>query len=331
MIKRIIIGLLLISVLGAGGAALAYNANQQDSEPVQTTPEPLAQSQENDDQKQDLQVDPPQNKEPLPSFQEEAAQPWQREGTITGMDDYGFDLQVVDEGNFYIELGPPDYWQSQGVTLSIGERVSVTGSIQEAMIHAAQVQTADGQILILRSESGQPLWSGGATNGNGQNAASSDGDHIPEPMADVDSWVTIEGTLMSFQGGNMTMSTTDGKIITFQTGQPRFFADQGITFLVGDEIIVLGFYENDQFMAGEITQVSTGLRVMLRDPNGRPLWAGPGNGNSGGDGVQGSGSGAGVQGAGNRGKGHGAQGNSSGAGVQGAGNSNRGSAGQGSS
>jgi hypothetical protein len=89
----------------------------------------------------------------------------------------------------------------------------------------------------------------------------------------------------------MTMGTADGEIIAFQTGQPRFFAEQGVTFQIGDEIIVLGFYEGEQFMAGEITQVSTGLRVMLRDPNGRPLWAGPGNGNgnSGSRGNQGNG------------------------------------------
>jgi hypothetical protein len=46
-------------------------------------------------------------------------------------------------------------------------------------------------------------------------------------------------------------------------------------------------------MAGDITQISTGMRVLLRDPNGRPLWAGPGSGNGNGNGGQGSG-GAGL-------------------------------------
>ena len=77
----------------------------------------------------------------------------------------------------------------------------------------------------------------------------------------------------------MTMGTAEGDLITFQTGQPRFFVSQGITFQVGDVIEVLGYDQGGQFMAGDITQLSTGLRVMLRDPNGRPLWAGPGNGN----------------------------------------------------
>jgi len=54
-------------------------------------------------------------------------------------------------------------------------------------------------------------------------------------------------------------------------------------------------------MAGEISQLSTGLRVMLRDPNGRPLWAGPGSGNGN--------SGSGNSGNGNGGNGNGGNGN----------------------
>ena len=130
--------------------------------------------------------------------------------------------------------------------------------------------------------------------------------------------------LMSFQGGNMTMSTVDGEIIAFQTGQPGFFAEQGVTIQVGDEIVVLGFYEGDQFMAGEITQVSTGLRVMLRDPNGRPLWAGPGNGSTGGNGTQGIGNGTGSQGVEG-----GSNGAGRGTGAQGSGNGGRGNSGRG--
>jgi len=186
----------------------------------------------------------------------------------------------------FIELGPADYWQTQGITLLEGDTVMVEGSINEGMIHATQVVTNDGQVLVLRTETGQPAWSGGASNEQGQNGANSG-----EPQVSVDEWVTIEGTLMSFQGGNMTMSTADGSIVSFKTGQPRFFSAQGITFQVGDQIVVVGFYDTDQFQAGDITQVSTGARVMLLDPNGRPLWAGPGNGNSnGGKGNSGNGS-----------------------------------------
>ena len=47
-------------------------------------------------------------------------------------------------------------------------------------------------------------------------------------------------------------------------------------------------WREQRLSAGEITQLSTGLRVMLRDPNGRPLWAGPGSGNGNGNGGNGN-------------------------------------------
>ena len=200
-------------------------------------------------------------------------------GMIIALAETGFDFALESGETVYVELGPADYWQTQDVILQAGQTVTVDGSINEGMIHATTVTLADGQVLVVRSETGQPLWSGGAGDEQGQNG---DGAGAGVPQIEIDEWVTVEGTLMSFQGGNMTMSTTDGSLLSFKTGQPRFFAEQGITFSVGDEIVVVGFYQGDVFQAGDITQVSTGSRVMLRDPNGRPLWAGSGNGNGNG-------------------------------------------------
>ncbi|RPJ00311.1 MAG: hypothetical protein EHM39_05060, partial [Chloroflexi bacterium] len=65
-----------------------------------------------------------------------------------------------------------------------------------------------------------------------------------------------------------------------------------------------------QFRAGEIDNLTQGGRLMLLDPNGRPLWAGPGttSGQSqnaqGGQGGQGQG-GQGGQGQGGQGQGGG--------------------------
>lgn len=279
MLKKIIVGILLVSVLGAGTAAFAYNAATKGTVSASATPEPLVNAQSTGNGRGWQQTEQTGTGEPALSAQGAVGEPWEATGTISAVDEYGFDLAIEGGETVYIELGPPDFWQSQGVALSLGEAITVTGTNNEGMIHATRVVFSDGRVLQLRAETGQPLWSGGGTNRRGQIDRQGDGEHVPEPQAQVDDWITIQGTLMSFQGGSMTMGTSEGDLITFQTGQPRFFAEQGITFQVGDEIAVLGFYEGDQYMAGEITQVSTGLRVMLRDPNGRPLWAGPGNGN----------------------------------------------------
>ncbi|MBN2503207.1 MAG: hypothetical protein JXB38_20685 [Anaerolineales bacterium] len=296
MLKKIILGAILVTVIGAGGTALAYGVTTQDTEAADDVPAPLANEQAVDNAQVGQQAAQNRAGEPAVAAQEMMGEPWQAEGTITEIDDYGFQFAMQNGETVYIELGPPDYWQNQGVELQAGQAVSVDGTINEGMIHANQVALANGQILVVRSETGQPLWSGGAANGQGQNAGQADGDHTPDPQAQIDEWFTINGTLMSFQGGNMTMATTDGEIITFKTGQPRFFAEQGVTFNIGDEIVVVGFYEGAEFMAGDITQVATGLRVMLRDPNGRPLWAGPGNSNGNGGNGNGNGNSGGQGG-----------------------------------
>jgi hypothetical protein len=285
MMKKVVIGILVLTIIGAGGAALAYRAATAGPE---TTPDIIRPVSEGP------RVNPVQQETVNRAAEGAEGEPWQAAGSIVDVDDYGFTLDVGDGETAYVELGPPDYWQSLGIPVEAGLLVAVEGTINEGMVHAAQVYFAEGQILQIRNEYGQPMWSGGVSETRGQNGGQGDGDQIPDPRAEVDEWVTVSGTLMSFQGGNMTLATPDGALLSFQTGQPRFFAEQAATFQVGEEISVLGFYENDQFMAGEITQIATGVRVMLRDPNGRPLWAGPGNGNGNGNsGGNGNGNGGG--------------------------------------
>jgi hypothetical protein len=300
MFKKIIISVLLVTVIGAAGAALAYNAANQETNASAAEISPLANGQNSGGSKDVAQDQMEVAVQGEPVAQGLEGEPWEGVGNIAALDEYGFDFTTANGETVYVELGPPDYWQNQNIDLTKGQLVAVSGSINEGMIHAETVMLADGQMLTLRTETGQPMWSGGVDNSRGQNGQQVDGDHVPDPQAQVDEWVTLEGTLMAFQGGSMTMSTTDGSIISFQTGQPRFFAEQGITFQVGDQMSVLGFNEDDQFSAGEITQLSTGLRVMLRDPNGRPLWAGPGgNGNGGNGGNWNGGNGNGNSGRGN--------------------------------
>ncbi|MCB9134136.1 MAG: hypothetical protein H6636_01830 [Anaerolineales bacterium] len=316
MFKKIFIGILLLTVIGAGIAAVVYQSSLPKTE-TSTLPDPLAANTTIDQQNagvgngqtngngnagnENAQAAAQEN----PAVEGAEGDPWQATGTVAAFDDYGFDMALETGETVYVELGPPTYWQAQGITLEVGQTVSVVGTTNEGMYHANQVQLADGQTLVVRTETGQPLWSGGVDNGQGNGNAeggtgSADGTHTADPQAQVDEWITINGTLMAYQGGSMTIATEDGEIITFQTGQPRFFSSQGVTFQVGEEVIVVGFYEGDAFQAGDITQVSTGLRVFLRDPNGRPLWAGSSNNGNGGNG---NGNGGGGNGNGNSGDG----------------------------
>lgn len=282
MFKKVAITLLVLTVLGAGGAAMVYNVTTV--EPASAASAVVAQgnAQANGGGGYGQQAQSYQTEDQgagLMAAEGTLGDEWMETGVITAIEDVGIQMTLENGESVFVEMGPVDYWTSQGINVVEGDTVTIDGSIMDDMIHATALLTAEGQVIQVRSETGQPLWSGGVNAGQNGN-----GDHTGTGQTPVDEWFTLEGTLMSFQGGSMTMSAADGSIVAFKTGQPRFFAEQGVTFQVGDQITVVGYYDaNGQFSAGDITQVSTGSRVMLLDPNGRPLWAGPGNGQGNGN------------------------------------------------
>lgn len=274
MLKQIVIGILGVTVVGAAGSALVYQSMQTTGQAAASegqavfptlppTGQPAAQAQVG-------------TQEP----QSDVGEPWTMTGSISVLDDFGMTLVGVDGTSTYVELGPPDYWQTQGVTLTPGDTVMVNGYANEGQYHAGVVMTSGGQQLTIRDAYGRPMWSGGVQNANGL----SDGSGTPQPRAQVDEWITVHGTISAVARNMITVQTDSGELLSIQMGRPDFAASQGITFNIGDEVSIVGFWEGTQFNAGDITQVATGLRLMLRDPNGRPLWAGPGNGNGNGGG-----------------------------------------------
>ena len=284
MLKKIIVVSLVLTVIAAAVAAFAYRSYAKDNQDASASSIPVLEQQTvgNSDLTSQTAGTNGQPVEPQTLALGAAGDPWQASGVITALDDNGLTLSLENGESVYIELGPPSYWQTQDLTLQQGQQITVVGTISDGIIHANEVQLTENQVLQVRNDQGQPMWSGGVSRGQGANSGQADGEHTPDPQAQIDEWITINGTLTSFQGSTMTIATSQGELISFKTGQPRFFAAQGISFQVGEELLVVGYYDNGQFVAGDITQVSTGLRLMLRDPNGRPLWAGPGssNGNS---------------------------------------------------
>lgn len=314
MTQKLIVGLLVLTVVGAAALGI-YDATRSD-EPVgatellasDTNPAPAAALAATATPVTDTidavsAVTDPTAAQDTPVQQQSAldqvGDPWQASGVIAGFDTNGMFLTSSAAGDVYVELGPANFWQAQPVTLAVGEIVRVDGFFNGDQIHAATVTKADGSTLELRTAEGLPLWSGGAQNGNANgNGNAGQG----EPLVAPDEWVTVAGTVTDYTGNALTIQTSDGKTLTFQPGQPRFIEEQGITFAPGDAVRVLGFWQMDQFKAGEITKTATGERLMLLDPNGRPLWGGPGRSGeqSGGQGNQGQGNqGQSGQGGGN--------------------------------
>jgi hypothetical protein len=110
-------------------------------------------------------------------------------------------------------------------------------------------------------------------------------------LVSAEDWVTVEGTITQVDTNAIVIQTAAGDTLTVKVGPPHFVEGLGVEFQPGDEISVLGFYEDGEFEAAQITFLATGEQITLRDKNGRPLWTGgrssAGGGTDGGKGGQG--------------------------------------------
>lgn len=95
-------------------------------------------------------------------------------------------------------------------------------------------------------------------------------------------WFTMTGQVSNVGRNGLTVQTHERGQVTLQLGRPGFAAQQGVNFNVGDTLTILAFDSPEGLIqAGEVTNNTTQQVLYLRDPNGRPLWAGQGGGGGG--------------------------------------------------
>ena len=90
-------------------------------------------------------------------------------GTVVSYDLTGMSITLDDGTALYVQLGNSRYNQSIGFAPQIGEGVTVYGFNGDQNLFSAITVTLDstGQVYTFRSETGQPMWSGGNGKGNG--------------------------------------------------------------------------------------------------------------------------------------------------------------------
>jgi hypothetical protein len=134
-----------------------------------------------------------------------------------------------------------------------------------------------GQTPVQGQGQGYRGGQGQGARGQGQSANGQGQTQNPDPgtpQANVTAWLTVAGTVNSFDGVGVSLTADDGAPVWVQFGQSRYVSEQGVTFTAGDHLTVNGFEENGQFQAGTVVNDTTGQTLNLRDTTGRPLWAG---------------------------------------------------------
>jgi hypothetical protein len=226
---------------------------------------------------------------------ESAPEEWDLyEGTVVQAPAAGVDLVIETDSGEEVVVGTgPGYMEDQGFTLQAGERVQLQGYWEEGEFKAAQVtRLRDSETIALRDEMGRPAWAGagrgaqaelrGGYGGQGRAEAPSDGTGTGQ--AEVGEWLTIQGAVVSVDGNTLIVQSATGQEIVVENRAWWFAQEHGFSAEAGDQVALLGFYEDgdpvassgSRFEAGEISNVTTGETVLIREISGRPLWAGRG-------------------------------------------------------
>jgi hypothetical protein len=90
----------------------------------------------------------------------------------------------------------------------------------------------------------------------------------------------------------LVVQTISGEQVTMENRPWWFVQEQGFSAQVGDQVTLVGFYKGDdpstprqarddagsghRLEVGQIDDATNGQTVLMRDENGRPLWAGRG-------------------------------------------------------
>ncbi len=127
--------------------------------------------------------------------------------------------------------------------------------VQLNLVHNGEIANSEQNIdpsLVLNGK-GNGYGNGGTGNGGGfgQNGAGignvSPGDGIPSgdgiPDANVEAWVTLEGTVTFIDEDVLKVTTSTGESISIENRAWWFALDQGINLAAGDAVSLVGFYD----------------------------------------------------------------------------------------
>jgi hypothetical protein len=181
------------------------------------------------------------------------------------------------QGNSSLRLPDLEVLQANtGQGRLAGEQVQGGGG-QRGRGFGQNNQPGQGQAQAERQQGQRGQRRQGQQGDQGNSSGQGQGSGVPQ-AADHE-WVTLTGEVVAADQQGLTVATEAAGQLNLAMGPAWFAGQQAISFDSGDVVTIIGFEgEEGMFQAGQITNDTTGDTLHLRDPNGRPLWAGQGQG-----------------------------------------------------
>ena len=86
----------------------------------------------------------------------------------------------------------------------------------------------------------------------------------------------MEGAVVALD--DLVIETASGKRVQVGLGPSTYREAQGFDLQIGQDVRVAGYWEDGEFRATQVENLTTGNGIVLRDATGRPMWAGQGRG-----------------------------------------------------
>lgn len=137
------------------------------------------------------------------------------------------------------------------------------------------VNSADAGVL----DAGNSRQGRGAGGQRGSGSSQTDS-YASDLQAQVQDWLVMRGVVVSVAESEMVVETEDGEQVVVEGRPWAFTQEQGFHAVVGDQLVLTGFYEDGELKLGQIENENTAQSIQLRDETGRPGWAGRGRENA---------------------------------------------------
>jgi len=113
----------------------------------------------------------------------------------------------------------------------------------------------------------------GGSGGRGNNSRDVVGGEVGTDQTEAQEWITVEGYVGLISEDALTVVLSDGEEILVEGRAWRFAQENEFSTEIGHRFSITGFYEDGEFKAGLIVDLTTDLSITLRQESGRPSWA----------------------------------------------------------
>jgi hypothetical protein len=177
-------------------------------------------------------------------------------------------------------LGTGRGGSGEDAELAVGRgRGQTAGTVQNNSVESGNPGGGNGRGRGQSTETTQYdlLESGNPGGGNGRGGGDAAQRQYPNYETAPAEWSTFEGIVVQVPdtGVELVIQTIEGEQLVIGTG-PLDLAAQSFSLKEGEAVRMMGYWEDGEFKAAQLTQLQTGQTLALRDEVGRPAWSGQG-------------------------------------------------------